>query len=433
MPPVDRDGMLFIHARCLAYFDRIKSLNPQLNAYAELLETSALAVAHRQDSLHEAGKSTGSLTGLAAAVKNNINTPPATANAGLPFLRNHRPPSDATAIKLLRDNGAIILGVTETDSGAFGVLTPKVTNPVYPDRFVGGSSGGSAAAVAANLCDFAIGTDTGGSIRVPAACCGIFGFKPTINTIPLDGVRLLTRSFDHLGTMARSVKMIERALHVLSNAPKDRNPQDWDAPPILDTKVIGIPWDNVADSEPAVLRALEDFAATQTRAGFAIRSVRFPEIAALLDVHIKLSLREAAELYDGLPQEHRSVLPDIVKISLQMGNSVSDATRVALEAKKLAFSAAIDAAIGRVDFIVLPTLPFLPPLRSAMPVQFGAQDIDLLGAMIRYTAIFNQTGHPVLAFPWAGRDADVLSSLQLVGPKNSDFRLLSFAREGLKI
>ena len=416
-----------VHARCLAFIDRIKSVNPQLKAFSELLEPSALQAARAQDRRHEAGDSLGCLSGLLAAVKDNIDTFPAAANAGLSFLQDHRPASDATVVRLLRENGTIILGVTETDSGAFGVTTPKVTNPVYPDSYAGGSSGGSAAAVAAGLCDFAIGTDTGGSIRIPAACCGIFGFKPTYGTVPLRGVRRLTHSCDHIGPLARGIDMIDRVLRVLSNASE--------AAAISGPRqtAIGIPWESIADSDPVVLQAVEDFAETQTNAGFEITSVRLPSIEDVLDVHIHLSLREAAELYRDLSKEEMSALPDVVAESLQIGTSVDDTRWEALEKKKKVLVAEIDVAIDSVDFVILPTLPIPPPPRSVSRVQPSAHDIDLLRAMVRYTAIFNQTGHPALAFPWAMRNAEVLPSLQLIGPRYSDFRLLRFAKEGLKL
>ncbi len=416
-----------IHSRCVDFFERIKVANPQLHAFTELLEPSALDAASTQDDRREKGHNVGCLSGLTAAVKNNIDTKPAVASAGLSFLKNHRPASDATVVRLLRDNGAIILGVTDTDSGAFGVTTPSVKNPVYPDRFVGGSSGGSAAAVAAGLCDFAIGTDTGGSVRIPAACCSVFGFKPTSKTVSLDGVRPLTHSFDHIGLLTRQIDIISRVLQVLSQAPKDSRQ------PIDDKMSIGIPWNSIADAETAVLQAIENFAEIQTKAGFEITSVKFPAIDDLLEMHIHLSLREAAELNRDLPQEHLSELPDIATASLQIGNSVDDPRREALNAKKSILLSEVNVAMDEVDFIILPTLPILPPRRLTSRVRLGVREIDLFSAMIRYTAIFNQTGNPALAFPWAGRDASVLSSLQLVGKKYSDFQLIDFARKKLNL
>ena len=193
-------------SRCREFYERIHRQDPGLHAYSELLESSALASAGLKDRQVLNGADAGPLFGLAAAIKDNIDTVPAAARAGLSFLAQSRPSADSTVVELLRQSGAVILGVTETDAGAFGVTTPKVTNPKYPDRFAGGSSGGSAAAVAASLCDFAIGTDTGGSVRLPAACCGIYGFKPTADTVSLKGVRRLTNYYDHIDIIKPKLK-----------------------------------------------------------------------------------------------------------------------------------------------------------------------------------------------------------------------------------
>src|SRR6266852_3751861 len=147
----------------------------------------------------------GPLAGLRVAVKDNI------AVAGLPFTAGH----DAPAVRQLRDAGARIVGVTRTDAGGFGVSTPVVKNPAAPGRTVGGSSGGSAAAVAAGLADVALGTDTGGSVRIPAACTGLIGFKPTRGRIATDGVWPLAPSLDHIGVIGRDLDIVARTTEAL--------------------------------------------------------------------------------------------------------------------------------------------------------------------------------------------------------------------------
>ncbi|HKY94889.1 MAG TPA: amidase family protein, partial [Kiloniellales bacterium] len=155
--------------------DRIAALNPSLNAYSDVTRDDALAAARRVDRARKAGKRLGPLAGIPLANKDIIDLKGARCSAGLGFLRDYRPAKDAVAIQRLKAAGAVILGGTETDPGAFGVRTIAVTHPFAPAHTVGGSSGGSGAAVAAGLALGALGTDTGGSIRVPAACCAIAG------------------------------------------------------------------------------------------------------------------------------------------------------------------------------------------------------------------------------------------------------------------
>lgn len=422
--PRSDDG-LSVSSRCKNFFEQIHQRNPNLNAYSELLEPSALDAAVLKDRLISNDGDPGPLVGLFAAVKDNMDTVPAVARAGLPFLADNRPETDSTVVKLLREAGAIVLGVTETDAGAFGITTPHVTNPVHPERYTGGSSGGSAAAVAAHLCDFAIGTDTGGSIRIPAACCGIFGFKPTVNTVSLQGVRPLTKSFDHVGPLACSIDMIESVMKVLSNTTAEKA--------LGKSTIIGIPWSSLHGCDAAVTEALEDFAIHQKTVGLTVKDVPFPVIDDFLDVHIRLSLREAADLYRDLSEEHLQLLPAIAAESLEMGNTIDPAEIPELQQRRSALIAEVNEALAIVDYLVLPALPILPPKLSISTVSLGGKETDLMSAMIRFTAIFNQTGHPALAFPWIRRDKDIPIGLQLAGPKFSDFRLLEFARLGLRL
>ena len=419
----DPDAGRSMLSRCKEFYGRIHSLNPELHAYSELLEASAIEIAGSKDRQALDDGDVGPLFGLAGAIKDNIDTVPAAARAGLRFLDQNRPGVDSTVVKLLRKSGAVILGVTETDAGAFGVTTPRVKNPAYSDRYAGGSSGGSGAAVAAGLCDFAIGTDTGGSVRIPAACCGVYGFKPTVDTVSLHGIRRLTRSYDHIGPLARSMDLIERVMQVLSK-PSKTSSEDR-------ARTIGIPRASLGDCDPAVLHALEDFEQSLESSGLAVREISFPSIDDLLDIHVHLSLREAADLYHDVPKEQERELPDLVSESLKVGNSVDPSKLAELERRKSVLMADVHAAVQSVDYVVLPTLPILPPKRSTNRIRLGANHVDLLSMMIRFTAIFNQTGHPVLSFPWIRSGAVIHPSLQLIGPKDSDLSLLSFARTRL--
>ena len=158
----------------------------------------------------DAAAGPGPLSALRVAVKDNIAVRGLPFTAGHPLFADRIAQEDAWAVRRLREAGARIVGVTRTDAGGFGVTTPEVENPAAPGRTVGGSSGGSAAAVAAGLADVALGTDTGGSVRIPAACTGLIGFKPTRGRISNDGVWPLSPSFDHVGVIGRDLDIVAR-------------------------------------------------------------------------------------------------------------------------------------------------------------------------------------------------------------------------------
>src|SRR5262245_35584175 len=159
--------------------------------------------------------SQGPLAGLRLGVKDNIAVAGLKWTAGLPLFADRIAEHDAPCVAALRAAGAEVVGTVATDSAGFGMMTPGVINPLAADRTVGGSSGGSAAAVAAKLADIALGTDTAGSVRVPAACCGLYGLKPTCGRISLDGVTPLSRSFDHVGILAADLNVLARTTDVL--------------------------------------------------------------------------------------------------------------------------------------------------------------------------------------------------------------------------
>ncbi|MCY4285722.1 MAG: amidase [Thiotrichales bacterium] len=402
---------------CERILRRIAERNPQVNAFSQVLTETARDEARRLGRGPAGGAAPAVLT---VAVKDNIDTVPAICDAGLARNAGYRPTRDAEVVARLRRAGMVIVGVTRTDSGAFGVTTPPVANSVLPDRIAGGSSGGSAAAVAAGLCDAAIGTDTGGSVRIPAACCGVFGFKPTRGAVSLEGVRPLTRSCDHVGALASSVRPLSSIMRVI--APQfDRLPAG-DREPVA----IGIPRPSILDAAPEILADLRTFEEAMAQR-LTSTDVPFPAFDELTAMHIALSMREAAEIHGGLSDDDLASLPEVARESILIGRAVSrreheDALRCRRD-----LTQQIEHLFEGVDFLLLPTLPVLPPLRGDRQVRIGSVDTDILHALIRYTAPFNQTGHPALAFPWRSGGGRLPVSLQLVAPRNADRRLLSFA------
>jgi len=209
------------------YLGRIERLNPKLKAFITVASESAAAEARQAEKELVRGKRRGQLLGIPVALKDNIWTSDLHTTAGSAILRDFVPAEDATVVRKLRRAGAIVLGKTNLHEFAYGVTSENphygaVRNPWAADRIAGGSSGGSAASVAAGLCAAAIGSDTGGSIRIPAALCGIVGLKPTFGRVSVHGVFPLAPSFDHVGPIVRSAADAALVLEVISG----RDPLD---------------------------------------------------------------------------------------------------------------------------------------------------------------------------------------------------------------
>ncbi|WP_048648505.1 amidase [Nitratireductor soli] len=400
----------------VAFLDRIEAHNAALGAVTDILAETAGKTAARIDEMRAQGSDPGPLGGLPVLVKDIIDTVPAVCSAGLPFLSDRRPQHDAWIVKRLRDAGAVILGVTATDPGAFGVRTEAVRHPVWPDFTVGGSSGGSGAALAAGFGYLALGTDTGGSIRIPAAACEIAGLKPTYGCWPLQGIRPLTHTLDHVGPMARSVADLVSIWQALEASGGPRLP---------DNPVIGFDPSGFAEADPIVHEGMEAALAGLRRLGCTIVEVSLPSPERVIEVHGVVLLSEAAALYQAEGLAEHPDLPDLPRSNLKAGGDIPASRYIrAMQARK-EFTRQVDAALKSCDVLMMPTLPVTPPARFAPSVLIAGDEHDFTLGLVRYTCLFDHTGHPALAMPAsAGRDAPG-ASIQLATRRGGDAELLN--------
>src|SRR4029077_622673 len=292
------------------YLSRIERLNPKLNAFITVASESALAEARAAEKELVRGRRRGPLHGIPIALKDNIYTQNLLTTMGSLILRDFLPSEDATVVRRLRRAGGIVLGKTNLHEFAYGVTSENphygaVRNPWNTDRIAGGSSGGSAAAVAAGLCAAAIGSDTGGSIRISSAFCGVVGLKPTFGRVSVHGVFPLAPSFDHVGPIARTP--LDAALVLECIAGRDpldpttlaRSERNF-RPASKQRRVrLGRPkehfWVNI-DSE--VRRITETAVADFVKSGAEVEEISLPGIVAGVEAANLIAAVEASQVHE---------------------------------------------------------------------------------------------------------------------------------------
>lgn len=398
----------------------------RLNAFISVLEDSALDDARRAEREIRANRWRGPLHGIPIAVKDLVDVAGTRTSAGSALPANESN-SDAPLVRRLREAGAIIIGKTNLHEFAFGTTSEEsafgpVRNPFDESRSAGGSSGGSAAALAAGMCFGAVGTDTGGSIRIPSAACGTVGLKPTYGELTLDCVVPLSRSLDHVGPMARSVADAALLFQVM----KGVQPTGVLNPPRR--LVLGVPGPYFCDRlDVDVANVLARTRATLEAAGHQTIDVTIEHASWTPDVYLHIVLSEASAYHAPLLERHASSYSPGVRLRLEMGRYVLAEDYLRAQGLRDALRVRVDRALDGCDVLLLPTLPMGAPVLGSSGVEIAGRTEPVRAAMLRLTQLFNLTGHPSIALP-AGRGRDGLPrGLQLVGPRGATERLLAAA------
>ncbi|MDQ3994779.1 MAG: amidase [Actinomycetota bacterium] len=346
--------------------------------------------------------------GTPLAVKDLFDTAGVRTTYGSAIFRDHVPEATAEAVRRLETAGYAVVGKTGLHEFAYGITSENehygdVRNPLDPGRIPGGSSGGSAAALAARMCDVALGTDSAGSIRIPAACCGVVGFKPTHGAVPTDGVFPLAPGFDTAGPMARTVTECTATLRALG---ADVSTTAVDLAHIR----VGVAWLEHADLDVRlrVERAAALFGASDP--------IDLPLVPA--DVY-PVFMREAAEVHRELFAANASLYGDNVRTKIERCLRITDAEyEHALAARAHYRDVVAEAVQGKVDLVVTPTIPCVAP-----PVGIG--DLALRERLISLTYPFSVLGWPALALPCGRAELGLPASVQLAAPWHSDSFLLA--------
>jgi len=426
--PLVRSGALSpvdLVRACLAQIDA----RPETNAFITRLDARALADAEASEREIRSGHYRSLLHGVPVSAKDLIDVAGVTTTSGS-ALPATEATVDAPVIARLRAAGAIIIGKTNLHEFAFGTTSEEsafgpVRNPHDPSRSAGGSSGGAAAALATGMCFGALGTDTGGSIRIPSAACGTVGLKATIGEISSAGVVPLSTSLDHVGPMARSVADVALLFEVLTGRPPRAAAQ---SAPSHHSFAFGVPRAYFCDRiDGGVRQALERTCETLTAAGHVVRDVSIEHATWTPDVYLHIVLPEASRYHARFLERYPSRYSPGVRVRLEMGRYLLAEDYVRAMRLKEALTADVDRALDACDALLLPTLPIAAPPLGAATVDVNGTPEPIRAAMLRLTQLFNITGHPSLALP-APQDVDTLPrSVQIVARRHHTDRLLSIA------
>jgi aspartyl-tRNA(Asn)/glutamyl-tRNA(Gln) amidotransferase subunit A len=376
------------------------------------------------------GEDLGPLAGVPVAVKDLCPVRGYPLTGGTKAVAPRIQSRDSACVARLREAGALIVGTTNLHELAFGVTSANphfghVQNPKLPGRLPGGSSGGSAAALAAGLTTLAVGSDTGGSIRQPAACCGLVGFKPTYGAVPAGDVWPLAWSLDHVGPMTRSTQDAALMFEVMAGLPVHSTlPPDAAMPPRI-VRPRQFFYDQL---EEEVRDAMESALSKLESAGARIAQADVPGIELAPGIQLIIITSEAAQCNGWLLKEHGEKLGDDVRVRLEIGQFYLAVDYIKAQQLRKQVRESMIAAFGDADVMVIPAMPLLPPKSGTTTVRIGGQTMHVAPLLTRFTSPINFCGFPALSLPCATAKSGPTVNIQIVGRPGADAQVLQAAR-----
>jgi Asp-tRNA(Asn)/Glu-tRNA(Gln) amidotransferase A subunit family amidase len=429
-----------IAERALAAIDESDRGDPPLRAFVSLAPRQVMEDARAAAARRQAWLPLGPLDGVPLAVKDEFDLAGHPTRAGTSFLGTSPAHEDAAAVARWRAAGGVVLGKTNMHEIGIGVTgfnrhhgTPR--NPYAPGHYTGGSSSGSAAAVAAGLCPLALGADAGGSIRIPAGLCGVVGLKPTYGRVSSIGAAQLAWSLDHYGPIAGSVR--DAALgYVLLAGVDPRDPATFGQPPPrvdgieeprLDGLRLGIfsPWFD--DADPAVVQVCRGLAGQFAELGAQVVEVEIPGLGAAALAHLLLVAGEMTAAMDAYDGEHRRDYGLDVRANLALARSFTARDYVKAQRVRTQTMETFRRVLETVDAVLTPATGVTAPAIRPDVLPDGESDLTTLLAIIRFAFAANLTGLPAIAFP-AGYAAGLPVGMQAMGRPWSEHVLLRLAR-----
>jgi aspartyl-tRNA(Asn)/glutamyl-tRNA(Gln) amidotransferase subunit A len=413
-----RDGTLSPVEVTRLSIDRIAACDKALNAFITVLGERALERAAAAEAEFQSGKDRGPLHGVPVGIKDLVEI------AGVPTTFSSRAGSpkqgkvDAAVIRNLEAAGAVVVGKTNLLEYAYGAVHPEfgqTNNPWNPKLTSGGSSGGSAAGVAVGMCYAALGTDTGGSIRIPASYCGIVGLKPTYNLVPLDGVQALSWSLDHVGPLARSCADAALFLEGLTGK----------AHPVVAPKLTGLRLGVMRHEgeerwlEPEVVARFKEAVQILERAGAKVEELSVPGVEIASDAVLAMIGPEASIVHQELIAREPEKFGAITRMQIEAGFAIPGTAYVRAQLLQQELKRRFAALFERVDALLSPAVPWVAPAEDP-PLNDDSGPGEML-----YSGLYNLTGLPALVLPMGLATDGLPVGLQVVTPWWQDDLALS--------
>lgn len=424
-----------------AHLARIGETDKTLNSFITLLPEQARSAARRAETEIQAGNYLGPLHGIPVGLKDLFNTGGVRTTSGSRIFDNFVPDRDCTVAARFRHAGAILLGKLNMHPFAYGPTGENTDyghmhNPWNPELITGGSSGGSGSATAAGQCTITMGSDTGGSVRIPAALCGIVGLKPTYGLVSRYGLTPLSWCMDHPGPMVRTVEDAALAMNAIAgHDPNDAASARVEIPDYTTALTgdvrglkIGVPKEffespldpEVADAVQQAISQLENLGAITTE-------VSFPMFQHAQAISGTILMAEAAAYHRELLAKEGDKLYPPVRLRLEAGLFITAVDYLKAQQARSAFNREARQLLNEVDLLIGPTEPVTAPPILAEKVQAGDQTIGTTAALTHYTRPYNITGFPAISIPCGFSQSGLPIGLQLAGKPFDELTVLRAA------
>jgi len=414
-----------------AHLDRIARLDPKLNAYVTVTADLALAAARVAEAAVVAGRPLGSLHGVPFGLKDVFDTKGVRTTAGSRILAERIPDADATVTRRLVEAGGILLGKLQMVEFAFGAdgVNDRYGTPWNPwdmaiHRVCGGSSSGAGAAVAAGMCPGALGSDTGGSVRIPASLCGLSGLKPTYGRVSRAGVLPLAWTMDHVGPMTRTAGDLALMLGVIAGPdPLDATSSEVPVPDYVaalsgevDGIRVGVLREYfVDDAAPEQRAAVEAAGQTLEGLGATIEDTQLPAMPMSVAAKQTVLAPEAYAYHEAWLKTRAADYGSAVRARILAGAFVTGTEYVNGQRLRTLLRNDIDRLLARYDVLLAPSTAFAAPPVAEKTVELGGQSVPVAMNLSRYTGVFNLSGHPAASVPCGFTAEGLPIGLQIVG------------------
>ena len=405
--------------RCL---DAIRERDGSINAFITVTADAARAAARAADRELAAGHDRGPLHGIPISIKDILDIAGLPTTAASHVRRGHVAAKDATVVARLREAGAVFVGKTNLHEFALGTTNEEsaygpVHHPLDATRSPGGSSGGSAASVLAGMAFASIGTDTGGSIRIPAAACGLVGLKPVFREVPTQGVVPLSASLDHVGPLCATVSDAATIFRVIADAPGLDGPP---SPRHLRGLRLGVPRRYFLDLlDDDVARAFDETCARLAGAGITLDDVSIPHAAEIGAVYLHVALTEAAAFHSRTLDSQPDDYTPTVRTRLEAGRYVLAEDYIRALRGRDVLRREVTAALDGRDALFLPSLAVPATPLGAATVRVSGVDEPVRNVTLRLTQLFNITGHAAITVPCGTTGSGLPIGAQLAGPSTA--------------